>query len=417
MANNVTRGQTFTTQATAQMLNDLVDLATVHSINRDGFDSVSRPVTATGSDLPSPVAGEIQFRTDQIGAQIFDGSNFHDIPTVRRLANKSGDARSKGDVVVSDSTTDNAFTTSTSATYRGEIGVLLEAAATDTIRTVRFSGHVQTVNVDGPVTRGQYLKLSTGTAGKATGTSTFSGEVFGRVLVGGATTCSALLFGGAMGGSELGVGPFVRVFTGSGTYTKPAGLVRAIVTVLGGGGGGGGALTTGTGEGSMGAGGAGGGASTRYLAASSIGATEAVTVGAGGAGGVGDADGAGGGSSSFGSLVVATGGGGGGRVSNGPLAAVVTGGNGGSASGTTDIGYTGEGGGIGFRTAGGVLVVGGAGGCSAYGGGARSSGSGENGLAGGNFGGGGSGASNPENSPSKTGGAGANGLVIVEEFF
>lgn len=95
--------------------------------------------------------------------------------------------------------------------------------------------------------------------------------------------------------------------TGSSTWTKPAGLLYVKVTVVGGGGGGssGGGLTRS---------GAGGGMSVKYIQAASLGATETVTVGSGGAGGsggVGGQNGSAGGTSSFGSHCSATGGAGG----------------------------------------------------------------------------------------------------------
>ncbi|MEO5336650.1 MAG: hypothetical protein H7841_07135 [Magnetospirillum sp. WYHS-4] len=80
----------------------------------------------------------------------------------------------------------------------------------------------------------------------------------------------------------------VQTFTSSGTYTKPAGLLYALVVVTGGGSNYG-----------AGGGGGGGGSAMKLVAAAGIGASETVTVGAGGNGG---------GSSSFGSHCSATGG-------------------------------------------------------------------------------------------------------------
>src|SRR5512139_2199883 len=61
----------------------------------------------------------------------------------------------------------------------------------------------------------------------------------------------------------------IVVFTASGTYTKPAGLRRVKVTVIGGGGGGGGGGGTARG----GAGGGGGGAAIKIIEAAALGAT------------------------------------------------------------------------------------------------------------------------------------------------
>lgn len=91
-----------------------------------------------------------------------------------------------------------------------------------------------------------------------------------------------------------------QVFQSAGTftYTRPAGLIRANIIVQGGGGGGG--------DFSNCRGGAAGGTAILFnCLAATIGATQTVTVGAGGAAG---ATGAAGGTSSFGSICSATGG-------------------------------------------------------------------------------------------------------------
>lgn len=75
------------------------------------------------------------------------------------------------------------------------------------------------------------------------------------------------------GATSSGGGPTgVQVFTTSGTWTKPAGVTKVIVEVVGGGGGSGDGFT------SMG----GGGGYAKKLITSGLGATETVTVGIGG---------------------------------------------------------------------------------------------------------------------------------------
>lgn len=120
-------------------------------------------------------------------------------------------------------------------------------------------------------------------------------------------------------------------FTASGTWTKPAGLKRVLVTCVGAGGGSGSGRQGAAGENRFGGGGGGGGAIVwRNISASDLTATVTVTIGAGGTAGAsqastssnGNAGGAGG-DTSFGAFVVAKGGGagGGGSTAAGVLGA------------------------------------------------------------------------------------------------
>lgn len=267
--------------------------------------------------------------------------------------------------------------------------------------------------------------------------------------------------------TSLGVEKFVdrQSFDASGTWTKPASGTVALIECWGGGGGGGGA-TDSAGE----AGGGGGGAYAHRLAPiSALGATETVTIGAGGTG-VAANSGNVGGTTTFGSLLSAFGGGGGagasssgaggggggGSISAGasptPATAAGVGGapftayptaapgfasdgfggaNGGdgAAASTTPGGHAGYGGGGGggasatgdgagggsqYGGAGGGGGAGAAGGSSKCGGagGAGSLGAGGTGNAGTQPGGGG-GARESSSTADTTGGAGGAGRVIV----
>lgn len=203
----------------------------------------------------------------------------------------------------------------------------------------------------------------------------------------------------------------VTIFTVDGTWTKPAGLVAAKITVVAGGGAGGGRDSTQTASG--GSGGGAGGVSVSWIDAASLGATEAVTVGAGGVG-VAAANGGNGGASSFGTHVDAPGGNGGTIVNTGGTAGAA--GGAATAAGTGDLAIPGAAGGSCHLDAAG-LQISGYGAASIFGGGGGGNGTGVTGT--GNdaavFGSGGGGALGTASD--QPGGDGAAGVVIVEQFF
>jgi hypothetical protein len=209
--------------------------------------------------------------------------------------------------------------------------------------------------------------------------------------------------------------PDMTVYDSSGTYTKPSDLAAIIVDVVGGGGGGGG-VNGGVGGWGAGAGGAAGGHSRKYILASDLGATETMTVGTGGAGGAaGSYNGADGLTTSFGSHLQATGGKGGvGNIaqavqylSNGSAGGIGSGGD------INSEGGRGEGAiGIGFGA-----LRSGNGGMSFFGegGGARI---GQNpGFDAATYGAGGSGGSSDNIATDYAGGDGADGVIVVYEYF
>ena len=218
----------------------------------------------------------------------------------------------------------------------------------------------------------------------------------------GSTTISAAQWGylGAMG-AEAGRLRRITRIAASGSYSKPAWLRLAVVRVWGAGGGGaaGYAFTGASGSGG------GGGFAERVILASEMAATETVTVGARGLGGIGQTlSGSAGGSSSFGAFCSATGGGGG--IFTGATGAA--GGGPGTGFGGNDIRGGGRGlsGGEGISM-GGSAPLGGQGGLGAYGG-STASGGGAGATPGG---GGGTGFT-----AGGGGGAGGFGLVIVYEY-
>ncbi len=195
-----------------------------------------------------------------------------------------------------------------------------------------------------------------------------------------------------------------RVFTSSGTYTPTPGTKRIRVTITGGGGGGGGCKATSNNETFFGAGGGAGGTIISIMTPTQN--SYPVTIGAGGAGGVSATNGTSGGNSVFASLI-APGGAGGGKVG----VTNTNGGNGGVPS-TGDIRITGGHGGDGQS---GNIGVSGEGGTSHWGGGGRAGAGG--GVSGKAYGSGGGGAYDAGYSgTSMTGGKGAAGICIIEEF-
>src|SRR5262245_14042271 len=217
----------------------------------------------------------------------------------------------------------------------------------------------------------------------------------------------------------------IRTITNTGIYTPSPGMVTAIVECVGSGGGGAGVLGAAATNGAAGGGGSGSYA-RKFLTAQQIGASQAVTISAPGAGGaVGNNAGQAGGDVSFGSPCVARGGGGGGPATSGTVQPFGgAGGDGPSSVGDfTSSGEPGEGGF--YNGAAGAANAGGAnsaGGSSVFGGGAASpqiaAATRTAGLNAGPYGSGGSGAvwAAAGSGGTATGGNGSAGVCIVTEF-
>jgi hypothetical protein len=220
----------------------------------------------------------------------------------------------------------------------------------------------------------------------------------------------------------------IQTFTGTGTYTPTTGMRYCKIEVFGGGGSGGGSATTDANTLAISSGGGAGGYARGFFYATSIGTSQAVTIGAAGAApSAGNNNGNAGGTTSVGALISATGGGGG--VNSGIVSAItiqsgIAGGTGtggdvqvsGSASGFTlgatptnlqlgnGILRTGSGGFLGF-------------GSGALGGALFTASAAITSVAAGNYGGGGSGcASIGVGGGTNAGGAGAAGFVVITEW-
>ena len=248
------------------------------------------------------------------------------------------------------------------------------------------------------------------------------------------TDGSGTLSFGSVATSDAGL-QSMQVFTSDGTYTRPAGITKVKVTVIGGGGGGGGSKSTAGGGEKItcaAGGGAGGATAIKIIDVSSISST-AITVGAAGsAGSSSGSSGGTGGTSKFGAdsdshQVTAAGGAGGGgahRTSTGE--SNLAGGAGGATTAGATLSLVGSDGARGVSAAEDLgVATGGQGGSSSMGGGGTGGGivalnSSNGGSAGNNFGGGGAGAvsssSDGSGAQSAAGGAGSAGVVIVEEF-
>ena len=204
-----------------------------------------------------------------------------------------------------------------------------------------------------------------------------------------------------------------QVFTASGTYTPTANMKYCTIECIGGGGAGG--YTTAT-SGATSAGGGGGGYARSTLSAATVGASQTVTIGAGGTSNGATSSSTAGGNTSLGTLVVANGG----AEGTASMSAVGVNGTAGGRGITGDVKLQGGGGGASLVSSTSVFIAG-YGGSSAYGGsvmGRPTVGSGQSGdVAGGpNYGTGGSGACTATSGTVKDGGAGVSGVIIITEY-
>jgi hypothetical protein len=274
--------------------------------------------------------------------------------------------------------------TATSITKNGSVALSAGDIQSGKMMLVEYDGTtfqlVNNIVYGGSITNGNIVSLTTPLSavngGTGLATLTANNVVLGNGVaavqfVAPGTSGNVLASNGTTWASTTPFGTNVQVFTSSGTFTVPAGITRAKVTVVGGGG---------SGAAGAGGGGGGGGTAIEIVTGLTPAGTVAVTVG-----GVA-------GTSSFGAYCSATG---------GATVTSITGGAGGVGSGG-DINLTGGGG-----SGGGLAVVGfsvyGTGGSSSLGGGGYGNINAAGGN-GGNYGGGGA----------SGGGVGAGGVVIVE---
>ncbi|MGQ4770451.1 tail fiber protein (plasmid) [Escherichia coli] len=414
---NVTGGINGSLNGNAATATKLQTARTIGGVSFDGSANIDLPgVNKTGNQSTTGnAATATKLQTARtIGGVSFDGSANIDLPGVNKTGNQS--------------TTGNAATATKLQTARTIGGVSFDgsanidlpgvnktgnqsttgnAATATKLQTARTIGGVSfdgSANIDLPGVNKAGNQSTTGNA--ATATKLQTARTINGVKFDGSANITLTAANLGLSDSSGYVGRLVntRVFTSSGTYTPTPGIKRIRVTITGGGGGGGGCKAISNNETFFGAGGGAGGTIISIMTPTQN--SYPVTIGAGGAGGVSATNGTSGGNSVFASLI-APGGAGGGKVG----VTNTNGGNGGVPS-TGDIRITGGHGGDGQS---GNIGVSGEGGTSHWGGGGRAGAGG--GVSGKAYGSGGGGAYDAGYSgTSMTGGKGAAGICIIEEF-
>lgn len=154
-----------------------------------------------------------------------------------------------------------------------------------------------------------WVSLAASATTDTTNASNISSGTIGTARLGSGSASSSTFLRGDQTWAAAGGSVDRQSFTSSGTWTKPGSGTVALIECWGGGGSGGRY---------SGGGGGGGAYSRRWVALSSLGATETVTIGAGGTARTTNGDGNVGGNTTFGSWVTAYGGGGGGSTTTTP---------------------------------------------------------------------------------------------------
>jgi hypothetical protein len=134
-------------------------------------------------DVPFTPAGTISSTNVQAAIEEVSGDvNAAGMSVIVPLTNKSGGTVNAGDVVIVDTTADECFTTTTTASLETSIGIALATIANNGVGDICVYGYVPVVNTNSvSVTRGRYLFTSTG-AKQATGSATRAPGAFGQVL-------------------------------------------------------------------------------------------------------------------------------------------------------------------------------------------------------------------------------------------
>lgn len=293
--------------------------------------------------------------------------------------------------------------------------VISSTVQNNTISDICNNGLTDCITKDGQSTptanipMGGFRILSLG-AGVAASDAANVGQTAGRLL-------RLLVYTNVSGTQFVSINGAAPTTTGATTYTPLATMAFVLASVQGGGGAGGGATNPTVGNVSLGAPGKSGAFGKSIFVASTVGVSQAVSVGAGGAAAAGGT-GATGTTSSFGALLSSPGGTGGGVsnnvavpivLGNGSTTALPTGSNiyaTPGVAGTSSVA-------INATLAG---MWGGSGGGTVFGPEGSQNAGNTNGILASTIGGGGSGVVLINGGGTASGGAGAPGIVIIEEY-
>lgn len=383
-------------------INTVDDASTFFSVsptdNSVGFGTLPYPdfnTAAEGSiDLTHAPKGLTLYNIDTSTLDVYDGGAFRKILSTNHInANNNATATDNGDGTVTIGTTGLALNS-----------FVVHNTGNETIAGTKTFSSTVSGNISG--------NAATATNGVVT-TGSYADPAW-------ITSLSAAKLSGTIPTAVLANIPKITVTSylsaTTTTYTTPTGVTHICVQGWGGGGGGGGISGT---LSQSAAGSGGGGGASFYKCVSSPLSSYAVVVGGGGAGGAsgGANNGSAGTPTTFGTAFLTAGNGSGGTGSTSSITAAIVQGGGNVVASGGDLNATGSPGGAGITVGSGTTQAkGGDGGAAALGGSSSRGSTGNTSANGTGCGGGGAGAVST-NATSRAGGNGADGCLIIYEFY